>query len=177
MTAETVGGWRQNDPADTNIYRDTILYRLLPAIFTLWNAFHKQGDRSKTSGGTPCGEGGCSVFRRKCPGSASAASTGLIHLTSDTATSYCVVFRPPSSVHVDGGNGSAVVDADSAPPQLLFGIPWRAPAPHSYDPLCRGPRRMKPPNLRLRSPFCRLSCSGALLGSRSTIRSIIVGRI
>ena len=96
--------------------------------------------------------------------------------TSDSSTAYYVVIRPPSSVHVDGGNGSAVVDADSAPPQLLFGIPWRAPAPHSYAPLCRGPRRMKPPNLRLRSPFCRLSCSGALLGSRSTIRSIIVGR-
>lgn len=49
--------------------------------------------------------------------------------TSDGSTSYYGVTLPPSTVHVDDGARSAVVDADSAPPQLLLGIPRRAPAP------------------------------------------------
>ena len=73
--------------------------------------------------------------------------------TSDSSPSYSVVIRSLSSDHIDDGARSAGVDVDSAPPQLLLGIPRRAPAPHSYAPLCRGPRRMKPLYLRPRIPF------------------------
>ena len=49
--------------------------------FHWWNAFHQQGELSKTSGGTCFGEGGCSILAFDCPGSALAASIRLFRRT------------------------------------------------------------------------------------------------
>ena len=103
-----------------------------------------------TSGGTLFYPGGCPCKTHDCPMSASADSIRLGPMQTQPLPSR---FRG-----LQGGRREPPED----PRHASF---WR------------GPRRMKRLNLESRSLFCYPGCSGALLGSRSTIRSIIVGRI